>query len=428
MALAKNRKTKQKNLRVLFRAEGPLVMRGPEVHAFPPAPLHANHSADAVMHWKVGKFVLWCSFSSQVKMPLIRVGLDLDRDIALDWFVLQTQLQAQTFWSVHAEDCADISRGENRQFQKKVLMSNSQFTSLSLARAWRYAYGSKSLKASECCEEFRRFVWTRVETSRPQDGVAARPNAFSALMAGQAAHSRALRKAQLPKRKDVERLPRSGWRLFNCVIDLLEEKKLGFIRGTAQSKGVHWKFKPVSDPLPCFVPAWIERMAMRNVHKPQLFLNLLTAHPDGLNRPELHGHAKLPPLNQNWSISSRRVERQASYSPSSPMASSEQMEGGLRGSMRKKEILLWAECWSLCTYASRYRDCLYDKTMTEVACLFWCSIYVLPLFKWLVRPLHIFLTYIVISINSFFCFLSAFLFVFARSHGIGEKIGRETKN
>ena len=59
--------------------------------------------------------------------------------------------------------------------------------------------------------------------------MAARPNAFSALMAGQAAHSRALQKGQLPKRKDVERQPQSGWRLFNCVIDLLEEKKLGFI-------------------------------------------------------------------------------------------------------------------------------------------------------------------------------------------------------
>ena len=25
-------------------------------------------------------------------MPLVRVGIDLDREIALDWFVLQTQL------------------------------------------------------------------------------------------------------------------------------------------------------------------------------------------------------------------------------------------------------------------------------------------------------------------------------------------------
>ena len=67
---------------------------------FPPAPLRANRSTDAVMHWKVGKFVLWCSFSPQVKMPLVRVGIDLDREIDLDWFVLQTQLQDQTFWSV----------------------------------------------------------------------------------------------------------------------------------------------------------------------------------------------------------------------------------------------------------------------------------------------------------------------------------------
>ena len=73
-------------------------------------------------------------------------------------------------------------------------------------------------------------------------------------MAGQAAHSRALQKGQLPKRKDVERQPRSGWRLFNCVIDLLEEKKLGFIGGTAQTSGKEFIGKLVSDPLPSFDP------------------------------------------------------------------------------------------------------------------------------------------------------------------------------
>ena len=37
-------------------------------------------------------------------------------------------------------------------------------------------------------------------------------------------------------------------------------------------------------------------MAMRTVHKPQLFLNFLTAHHDGL---EAHGQTKLPPLKEN---------------------------------------------------------------------------------------------------------------------------------
>ena len=45
------------------------------------------------------------------------------------------------------------------------------------------------------------------------------------------------------------------------------------------------------------VPARIERVAMRNIRKPQGIC--LTAHPVGCNRPELHGHTKLPPLNQN---------------------------------------------------------------------------------------------------------------------------------
>ena len=41
------------------------------------------------------------------------------------------------------------------------------------------------LKVSECYKKFGRFFHTRVETSQPQDGVAARANAFSALIAGQ---------------------------------------------------------------------------------------------------------------------------------------------------------------------------------------------------------------------------------------------------
>ena len=57
-------------------------------------------------------------------------------------------------------------------------------------------------------------------------------------MAGQVAHSRALQKGQLPKRKDVERQPRSDWRLINCVIGMLEEKILGFNGGTAQKKSL----------------------------------------------------------------------------------------------------------------------------------------------------------------------------------------------
>ena len=43
------------------------------------------------------KFVFWCSFSPQLKMTLVSVEIALDREIALDWFVLQTPLQDQTF-------------------------------------------------------------------------------------------------------------------------------------------------------------------------------------------------------------------------------------------------------------------------------------------------------------------------------------------
>ena len=69
--------------------------------AFPgPTACKPFDRCSGALPWKVGKFVLWCSFSPQVKMPLVRVGIDLDREIALDWFVLQTQLQDQTFWSV----------------------------------------------------------------------------------------------------------------------------------------------------------------------------------------------------------------------------------------------------------------------------------------------------------------------------------------
>ena len=56
-----------------------------------------------------------------------------------------------------------------KQFQKKVLMSNSQFASLSLVnvKGTRMEVSSR-LKMTECCKEFRRFVGTRVETSRPR--------------------------------------------------------------------------------------------------------------------------------------------------------------------------------------------------------------------------------------------------------------------
>ena len=149
MALqAKNRKTiaKQKKIRVLLRAWGSLVapvVCGPDrgSSCAPPGPSACNNpSMQWCSPWKVAKFVLWCSFSPQVKILLVtlRVGIDLDREIALDWFVLQTQLQDQTFWSVlrtalifHVEKIG----------KKKVLMSNSQFTSFPLAsvkvRVWK---------------------------------------------------------------------------------------------------------------------------------------------------------------------------------------------------------------------------------------------------------------------------------------------------
>ena len=96
------KKSKNQKITCTFQSLRPagysVVCSGPEVHALPPAQLHATTVRQ--MQWKVGKFVLWCSFSPQVKMPLVRVGIDLEREIALDWFVLQTQLQDQTFWSI----------------------------------------------------------------------------------------------------------------------------------------------------------------------------------------------------------------------------------------------------------------------------------------------------------------------------------------
>ena len=143
MALAKKSKTKQENY-VYFseprRPAGYSVVCGPEVHALPPAQLHATTVRQ--MPWKVGKFVLWCSFSPQVKMPLVRVRIDLEREIALDWFVLQTQLQDQTFWSVlrtarifHVEK---IGNSKNKKGVDEQLSGSL----LCRWRARRYAYGS----------------------------------------------------------------------------------------------------------------------------------------------------------------------------------------------------------------------------------------------------------------------------------------------
>ena len=94
-----------------LRPAGYSAVCGPEVHALSPAQLHVNRSTDAVVHWKVGKFVLWWSFLPQVKMPLVRVGIDLDREIALDWLCCKRSCTGSNFLEC-SEDCADISRGE----------------------------------------------------------------------------------------------------------------------------------------------------------------------------------------------------------------------------------------------------------------------------------------------------------------------------
>ena len=150
-------------------------------------------------------------------------------------------------------------------------------------------------------------------------------------MAGQAAHSRALRKGQLPKRKGVERLPRTDWRLLNCVVDMLEEKKLEFIGETAQTSGKEFIERMSAILFQILVPARIERMTMRNVHRPQLILDFFDCTP-WLTQQTRAAWPRQAATAQ--SESSRQVERQTLYSPSSPMASSEQMEGGPWGRKR----------------------------------------------------------------------------------------------
>ena len=109
---------------------------------------------------------------------------------------------------------------------------------------------------------------------------------------------------------------------------MLEEKKLGSIGGTAQTSGKEFIETLSAILFQVLVPARIAGMAMRNVHTPQLFLDFLTAHPDAWIQQtvaELHGHTKLPRLNQNQVV--ELSNKLYSVSPSYPMASSEQMEG-----------------------------------------------------------------------------------------------------
>ena len=127
---------------------------------------------------------------------------------------------------------------------------------------------SPGLKVSDCGKEVGRFVRIRVEPSRPW-------NAFSAFMAAQAVHSRALQKGQLPKWKDVKRRPRC-----DCMASLQlrdrqagrEEIGINRRHSLDVGKGVHWK--SVINPLANFVPPWIKTMVMRNLHVRilQLFL------------------------------------------------------------------------------------------------------------------------------------------------------------
>ena len=149
-----------------------------------------------------------------------------------------------------------------------------------------------------------------METSRPQDGVAARPKVFSALicMTGQAAHSRALQKGQLPERTSNGSLEVAG---VSSISGSTCWRKRNWDSSEAQLRERSSLESLSAILFQILVPARIERMAMRYVHKPQLFLNFIDCTPYGLIEQTgaawPHYTCKLPPLNQNRSISSRRV-------------------------------------------------------------------------------------------------------------------------
>ena len=155
------------------------------------------------------------------------------------------------------------------------------------------------MKVASCAKDFGRFVSFVVRTSNQRQAEDShRRNAFAILAAGQAQLQRSLEEGRLPSRKDVIGQPRGNWLLYNALIDMLEGRNLGFIGDTMATSGKEFLDALTTVLFEVLVPDRLERMSLRNVHVPQLFAELLgkSHRGTGFNKPQEHGHTKLPEL------------------------------------------------------------------------------------------------------------------------------------
>ena len=295
MALAKKSENKTKKLRVLFRAWGPLVTPwcvGWKFIRFP-RPNCMQQPFDRRSDAALGRSASLCSglFSPQVKMPLVRVRIDLERELALDWLCVANAAAGSNFLE-RFEDCADISRGEKRQFQKKGV---DEQLSVHFFFAGEREGTRMEVSPWKPASVVRSFAVAL--TSQPQDGKAAHVQM-------PLAHSWQVRPLiHALFRKDSclkgRRTAASKWLASLQLHDRLAGEEIGIHRRHSSDfgKGVHWKACRRSSSKFWSLHGLREwRWGMStNLNS---FWNLLTAHLNGFNGPELHGRIKLPPLNQ----------------------------------------------------------------------------------------------------------------------------------
>ena len=168
MGLAKNRKTKQKKWVYFSELEARWLLRkwascrSPCTSRFPRSMQHRFDRCSGAAFGRSASCALVPGAVSRrswkCRSLVSEYRINLDREIAWDWFVFQTELQNQTFLE-RFEDCADISRGRWRKtcwscaVQKAIQTRRCWWATLSSLlcrwRARRYAYGIKSRPESE---------------------------------------------------------------------------------------------------------------------------------------------------------------------------------------------------------------------------------------------------------------------------------------
>ena len=295
-------------------------------------------------------------------------------------------------------------------------MSNSQFASLSPVNVKGTSMEvSPRLKVSECCKEFRRFVGSRVETSRPRWRCWASKCLQCKRNHGRSGRSFTCSSERTAAQAKVCRTVASKWPASLQVRDWHaggEEIRIHRGHSSDFRKGVHWN--SVSDPLPSFGPCTDCGNGDEKCPHTSTLSGFFDCTPWCMDSTD-RGRAAWPHQAATCqSESSRRVEQQALFSLAFLSYGFKLTDGrtSIWGRKRALKSLLWGECWSLCIRVIEILGLfiLQNNDRSRMSVLVFN--YILPLVQSLVRPyIIIFSTHIVISINSFlfsFCIFVLF--------------------